>query len=199
MKAFFRLISVSSLEGIVAFAVFLAMVAYIFWSVATNVSPVEQYFGSLHGKYTLEESYTRISDDINSDVRVANTVVFAVWAIVGLLAYYIVYFIFTSERNVSEFFKSLTWVHADKTVLLEYSIARMAIRVLSLVGLLLLSTYLLTGALPYILGNLNLTSTSELFPDRVIHLVVTSMIIIGFMHIYVILLRCLMLRQRVFQ
>lgn len=196
MKAFLRLINFSSLEGIVALAIFLAMVAFVFWSVATNVSPVEQYFGSLHGKYTLEESYIRISDDINSDVRVANGVVFAVWAIVGLLAYYIVYFIFTSERNVSEFFKSLSWVHADKTVLLEHSIARMAIRVLSLVGLLLLSTYLLTGVLPYILGNLNLASASQLFPDRVLHLAVTSLIIVAFMHLYVILLRCLTLRQR---
>lgn len=198
MKAFIRLINFSSLEGILALSVFLAMIVFVFWSVATNVSPVEQYFDSLHGKYTLEESYIRISDDINSDARVANGVVFAVWAIVGLLAYYIVYFIFTSERNVSEFIRSLTWIHADKTALLEYSVTRMTIRVLSLVGLLVLIAYFLTGVLPYILGNLNLSSASELFPDRVVHLCFTAVIIVVFMHLHVVLLRCLLLRQRVF-
>lgn len=198
MKAFIRLIGFSSAEAIMAVAIFLSMIAFVFWSVATNVSPLEQYFDSLHGKYTLEESYTRVSDDINSNERVANGVVFAVWAVVGLLAYYIVYFIFTSERNVSDFIKTLSWVHADKTVLLEYSIARMAIRVAALVGLLMTSTYLLTGALPYILGNLHVTSSSELFSDRALHLGVTCLILVAFMHIYVVLFRCLLLRQRLF-
>lgn len=198
MNQFRRIVAFSQLEVIASLVLVLGLAFFIAFSVLNNNSYMQLYFDSLRGTSTFTNNYEAVSLQINSNEYIANGTIFALWSIVGLLLYYVVYFFFISEKNLEAFFQTLRTKGTDKVDLLEHAFARMAIRVGGLIGLIIVLIAFVTRVLPYIIANLDITALNPLFPEHGIDLLFVFILLLGSLHVAVLLLRCITLRVRVF-
>lgn len=198
MNQFRRIVAFSQLEVIASLVLVLGLAFFIAFSVLNNNSYMQLYFDSLRDTSTFTNNYEAVSLQINSNEYIANGTIFALWSIVGLLLYYIVYFFFMSERNLEAFFQTLRTKGTDKVDLLEHAFARMAIRVGGLIGLIVVLVAFITKILPYIVASLDVTALDPLFPQHGAELLIVCLLLLGSFHVSVLLLRCVTLRVRVF-
>lgn len=172
-------------------------VIFVTFSILSHNNYMQQFFDSLRSTSTLVQNYEAISLQINSNEYVANGTVFIFWSIVGLLVYYLAYFFFISERNLESFFHTLFTKGVDQIDLLEYAFARMAIRVLAVIGILVEAMLVVQYLLPYLIALLNITDFNDIIGSYGVPLIGGVVGIFVYLHLGVIFLRCLMLRVRV--
>jgi hypothetical protein len=198
MKQLSRVLSVSLFETITFGYLITFIVSVIAVSVFNHNSYLQLYFDSLRSNSTIAQNYETVNAQINSNQYVANGTIFIFWAIVGLLVYYVVYFLFLSERNMESFFRTLFARGVDKVELLEYAYARMGIRVFAVIGILVEIILFFQKLLPYLIANLNIADFDGIFTERGLPLLWVTVGTFVFLHVGTVLLRCLTLRVRVF-
>ena len=196
MKQFIRVLAVSQLEVIIGLFLLSGLILYLFMAVLNNEGYLWQYFGTLHNELPIVEQYEVVGNEINSSDLGGNIAIFSFWAIVGLMVYYLVYYFFISERNLAEFLSLLSKRGADKTLLLEYAFAKVGIRVGATILLLIGLVTFLRVVLPYSLVTLNITANTSTIA-RLPEIIATAVMLLAAVHVVIILLRCMLLRQRI--
>ena len=198
MKQIPRILSVSLFE-VIAYGFLATCIFFLIGlSILDHDSYMQLYFDSLRNTSTLAQDYEAISAQINSNEYVANGTIFIVWSIVGLLLYYLVYFFFISERNLELFFHTLFTKGVDKIDLLEHAFARVGVRTLATIGLLIEAVLFVQILLPYLIANLNVAEFEHIFTSNGTPLLWMMIGLFAYLHVGAILLRCLTLRVRTF-
>jgi hypothetical protein len=198
MKQLFGVLSVSLFEAITYGYVIISIAIFIAFSIFNHNNYLQLYFDSLKSASTITQNYERVSTQINSNEYVANGTIFIFWAIVGLLVYYLVYFLFISERNMESFFHTLFTRGVDRVDLLEHAFASMGIRVLAVIGLLVETVLFVRSMLPHLIVNSNIADIDSVITKHWLPLFWTAVGIFIYLHVGAILLRCLTLRTRTF-
>lgn len=197
MKQFLRALTVSQLEVVAALLFLNSLVLYVTFSVLNHDGYIARYFSALQVSAPLSEQYQVLSTQINSSNIAGNIAVFSFWGGVGLLAYYMIYYLFISEREAADFIRSLRKRGADRVSLLEYEFAVVGIRIGASIAILFAFVFFQRIILPYELVVLNISQFTPVF-DRLVELSVAAGILLVLFHIVVVLLRCALLRVRVF-
>jgi len=186
----------SQIEVFTALFLLVGLVFYVAFSVVNEDSFMQHYFALLRGGLvSFSNDYEYVGVAINSNEYIANATIFAFWAIVGLLVYYLGYILFTSERNFSKYLSLLLWKQTDVATILEETFVRVTIRVAALIMLLLFLVFFVSTVLPYVVVSLNITS-EQIFPYVALNIAYASLGLFLSLHVIVVLLRCLLLRQR---
>jgi len=199
MKQFVRVLAVSQTEAITGLFLFVGLVFYIVISIISNQNYVQQAFESftqLPPEAT--STYTAVSDQINSSELVGNATIFVLWSVIGMIVLLLGYVVFVSEHSVESFMRMLLWRGADRSAILEDAAGRLAIRVAALMGFMVGIIVFVRYGLPYIVLNLDTDAGRALFPDHALAIGLTALLLGITLHVGVVLLRCLLLRVRVF-
>jgi hypothetical protein len=159
-------------------------------------SYLEQYGEALvKARGGLNESYTVISQEINSSELVGNIVIFCVWAVVGLAIYYLVLSLLSLVFDVMRFASLLGYGSRDNKSIIMEAGERLALRVLGIVGLGVFTVFALQIAAPAIL-TLIAASFSSSYVLGALYLIASVLFLTAIVHIVVVLLRVIFLRTR---
>lgn len=190
--------SVSLLEVNVFSFLIICIACYVGFSVLNHNNYLQIYFDTLKSTSSIAQNYELISTQINSNPYIANGTVFIFWSIVGLLVYYLVYFVFLSARNVEEFFHTLFTRGVDQIDLIEHAFAGMAIRVFAVIGILVEVVLFVGHLLPFLIASVNISELDGMLTNHGMPLLWSTIGIFAYIHVGAVLLRCATLRVRTF-
>lgn len=196
-KEFVRIFSVSQFEILIATFLLVALFVYVLFATLSGDGYMQQYFDILRSNSDAIKQYDLLSAQINSNSLAGNTAVFTFWSTIGLLAYYLVYFLVLSEKNTAKFMKQLFQRDTDKEQILEYTFAQMAIRVGSVILLVTAINFFIHKILPYIIVALNFSAQSTI-TELFVYTGAVFVLLTIFGHVITILIRGTLLRQRLF-
>lgn len=198
MKQFLRLISISLPEVVAASLLLGFLTVYVLYGILMSDGNLLAYIYTYEGDAPLMQQYWLVRDSISANDFVGSFSVFAFWSIVGLLAYYLFYYLFLSEREAEAFFRELrVSIGNARVAFLEYEFIRVGIRIAAIIGIVACVVLFQQVLLPY--GMVVFTITDAL-PDvaRLLYMVLAAGIIVLYLHLCVVLLRALLLQERVF-
>ncbi len=197
MKQSFKILAISQLEALAAVFLLIILTLYISFSVLDNDGYLSRYISNLPTNGSLYAQYIDLSNRINASSLAGNLAVFCFWGAAGLLLYYVLYYLFLTEREASALIHALRSPKADRVSLLEYEFAAVGLRVGAAIAMLFFGLFFQLFILPYELVVLNI---SEMTPvvDRSIELIAAAVLLLASLHVVIILTRCILARTRVF-
>lgn len=185
---------------------FLSGLASVIFSVSVIAAVLTPflYLGSYLEQYrqaisiysgNLQETYGRISEQLNSSEVVANIVVFCAWAVVGFAVYYLVLSFLSFFINVVTFTQLLGFKNSDKKSIIIQAFEQLLVRTAGLAALalfLLFAFQVLVPVVPTLLAAA-LSSPPVL---GAVYVLAAAVFLIAGLHVVVVLLRVIFLRIR---
>jgi len=197
------LLSPSLLELIVGFIVFAATAVYLVIPATLRGNNMEDYMNIVlaerDGAWQPFQSsaFEQLSDKLNSNPAMADVSVFFIWAIVGFLVYCLISFIWQLVSKELRFFEELASPKAHRRLLIREALLTLLVRLGATVALLSLAGFMRDFILPEFL---TLTYSVLSLPPLQAALSFSAGIalLLLSLHMFVILVRILLLRTRIF-
>lgn len=161
-------------------------------------SDFARYFESLQlRESSLYEDYQHVSNVVNGSEFAADTSVFVVWMVIGLLAYAIVLSVVKLIASIVRFIQDEEYFKADRERIAREAFVHLMIRVVAAAGLYSFYRLMMPYALSYIFVFAHAALTSS-WLEGIWYVLLMSVVIAACVHTVVILLRLVTLRVRVF-
>lgn len=192
------LISPSSFEVILGLIISIGALIALFTPILYVGSDFETYFQFVEKKPTgVYGDYQDISAQVNSSKLAADTSVFTLWAITGLLGYALIASGMKVIANLEGLKDELNYTHANKRSVLIEALEHAVVRIGGLFGLYSLAEIFVTAIVPYILLLAHQSVGASGFM-LALNLFIAFLIVMGTVHLATILIRLIVLKTRVF-
>lgn len=201
-RVFVRLLSPSWFETFVGLVVAFG-VSVFFVTVALSKNPeLTQYVHDLKASSSTfhlpsDPTYDSLINFINNSKLVGDATVFFVWAMVGLMAYHFVMFIWQLFSREAHFFETLGYTHTNKRQVLRDALIAFFVRTAATAGLVGSVMSFRNYVAPEFLS-LALGAFSKPGIEATVSFILGALVLLGCMHVLVILARVMCLRTRVF-
>lgn len=193
-----RLFQPSFLSVSVTTVASLAVVAVLLVPSLYKNSEFAQYFNLTElQKTSTYDDYQLISDRLNNSEVAADSSVFIIWMIIGLLSYTVVASIAKLIASGVRFVQDVEYFKADRERIAREAIVHLIIRLVAAVGLYCFYLLLVPYVAAYVLAFARAALGGSLL-EGVWYIVLMSLIVAASIHVVVILLRLVLLRVRVF-
>lgn len=143
----------------------------------------------------LQDTYWRISEQLNSSELVANIVIFCTWAVVGFAVYYLVLALLSVFIDVLTFAHLLGFKNSDKKSIILQACEQLAVRTAGLAALALFMLFAFKVLVPVVPTLLAASLSSPPLWGAVYMLAAGVFLVVG-LHIPIVLLRVIFLRVR---
>ncbi|HEX8390099.1 MAG TPA: hypothetical protein VF597_01630 [Candidatus Saccharimonadales bacterium] len=145
-----------------------------------------------------QTNFDEISRAVNTSNFVADASIFVLWAITGLALFFVVSSIARSLHNTFVVVELFDFFRRDRKAIEREAIAHTALRLVALLGIYGLYQIAIHYILPYCLMA-GQVAASEPLPQQLGYLVLLFFVIALTLHLFLILVRLVMLRPRLFQ
>lgn len=173
----------------------LVLLGFVFiLSSFTENGYIREAFSQVAVNETAANRYQQVSLAINSSELVGNAVIFAVWAVIGLVLFNLVWVLMSSKRSISELARLFVIRHRAQEAFQERAV-QMTIRVAALILLIGLLILFVTWLLPYLITAFD--TTLLVGPIEYAAAIISVwLVLVACGHLAVVLLRCMLLRYR---
>ena len=187
----------SAMSVVICLSLSLAIVTALVVGTVTKSSLYRHYFPDLTGQHVaFYDNYQHVQHAINSSSFLGNASVFMVWAMIGLVIYYIVVGIVTAATGTRHFLEHLSYSHTDKVAEWRNALAGLLIRLVVLVIFFSFVHFYLRDITARVVA---LATTSvQLSLVSVMSFIAAFAICFVLFHGVVVLARLFLLRTRVF-
>ena len=196
-KPLVKLIQPSQLSMMVCSLTGLVVVGVLLFGLLSKNDIYQQYILSLEESPSgIYGGYEQAKDQINSSKIAADSSVFLVWAIVGMVAYYIVVGLVAVATGVYSFLDHLRYKGINKKSLLHDALLGLLIRIVAAVVLIFLLRLVISEVVPRVIAMFSGIDTFSV--QMLVPLGVTFVACVVLVHTAIVLARLFLLRTRVF-
>lgn len=144
----------------------------------------------------VNRTYTDVQQKMSQSKFAADATVFIFWSIIGLFVYAVLSMLYRSAERLKEFHTQVKTTPFDKRFIIKEAVARLGLRVASLLLVYLLFIGLLDYTLPLMVYAFEQSPALNYW--TIVTYLATAVFVFLFIHIVVVLARLFMLRIRLF-
>jgi len=189
----------SWLSGLIAVASGLIMVVGVIVAFSFSNSQVQQQLVALQNTTVPALTQPGQNPPGNDARSLQNTwPLIAIWAVVGLVVYFVVEAIVNAVRSVTELRQQLDYVHAERNALLRVTVESLVIRLLAAVLWLVFIELFLKRIIPYSITAAHASASDLHSLNAALYALLSFAMVALSLHLHAIFLRLLVRKPRVF-
>jgi hypothetical protein len=153
----------------------------------------------IRSSQNVDDNYVTLDDGLSASVLISDIPLFLLWGGVGFIAYNFTMNIIGAFRRVIDLEHELDYVHADRQKLIREAVQRLIFEVVMLIIWFLYIQFTLHKLLPYVVALAYAGSGAFGWLQNTGYIVSSAILLAIGLHLHVISLRLVLLRQRVFR